>query len=64
MHSGNNLLSNSASAASAMSEELAAILSGLIGGVRYGLKIRVPHAVGEFLGPSAERGSSSLLFVS
>jgi hypothetical protein len=28
-------------------DEAAAILSGLIGGGRYGLKIRVPHAVGE-----------------
>ena len=27
-------------------DELAAILSGLIGGGRYGLKIRVPHAFG------------------
>jgi hypothetical protein len=28
-------------------DEAAAILSGLIGGGRYGLKIRVPHAVGK-----------------
>ena len=28
-------------------DEIAAILSGLIGGGRYGLKIRVPHALGE-----------------
>jgi hypothetical protein len=34
-------------------DEAAAILSGLIGGGRYGLKIRVPHAVGEqFVEPS------------
>lgn len=30
-------------------DEAAAILSGLIGGCRYGLKIRVPHALGEHL---------------
>ena len=30
-------------------DEVAAILSALIGGGRYGLKIRVPHAVGKFL---------------
>jgi hypothetical protein len=29
-------------------DEIAAIFSGLIGGGRYGLKIRVPHALGEF----------------
>ena len=29
-------------------DEVAAILSALIGGGRYGLKIRVPHAVGKF----------------
>jgi hypothetical protein len=28
-------------------DEIAAILSGVIGGGRYGLKIRVPHALGE-----------------
>jgi hypothetical protein len=30
-------------------EEIAAILSGAIGGGRYGLKIRVPHALGELV---------------
>lgn len=30
-------------------DEIAAILSGLIGGGRYGLKIRVPHALGELV---------------
>lgn len=28
-------------------DEVAAILSGLIAGGRYGLKIRIPHAFGE-----------------
>ena len=28
-------------------DELAAILSGLVAGGRYGLKIRTPHALGE-----------------
>lgn len=32
-------------------DEVAAILSALIGGGRYGLKIRVPHAVGKFVPP-------------
>ena len=30
-------------------DEVATILSALVGGGRYGLKIRVPHAVGKFL---------------
>jgi hypothetical protein len=30
-------------------DEIAAILSGVIGGGRYGLKIRVPHALGELV---------------
>ena len=29
-------------------DEVAAILSAFIGGGRYGLKIRVPHAIGKF----------------
>ena len=32
-------------------DEVADILSALIGGGRYGLKIRVPHAVGKFVPP-------------
>ena len=35
-------------------DEAAAILSGLIGGGRYGLKIRVPHAVGKTIHLSIE----------
>ncbi len=42
-----NLPGNAAGRA-ALWDEVAAILAGLIGGARYGLKIRVPHAVGEF----------------
>lgn len=42
------ILPGNAASRSALWNEAAAILSGLIGGGRYGLKIRVPHALGEF----------------
>ena len=42
------ILPGNAASRSALWDEAAAILSGLIGGGRYGLKIRVPHALGEF----------------
>jgi hypothetical protein len=40
-------LPGNASSRAALWDEVAAILAGLIGGCRYGLKIRVPHALGE-----------------
>jgi hypothetical protein len=49
MNNNNSILSNNISSSSHASvwEEVAAILSGLIGGGLYGLKIRIPHSFGE-----------------
>ena len=45
-------------------DEVAAILSALIGGGRYGLKIRVPHAVGKFVPPCSHNAKClSYLFL-
>lgn len=42
------LLNTSSYSHASLWEEAAAILSGLIGGGLYGLKIRIPHSFGEF----------------
>ena len=48
MNNSNSILSNiSSSSHASLWEEVAAILSGLIGGGLYGLKIRIPHSFGE-----------------
>lgn len=48
MNTSNSILSNiSSSSHASLWDEVAAILSGLIGGGLYGLKIRIPHSVGE-----------------
>ena len=48
MINSNNILSNISSGShSSLWDEVAAIISGLIGGGLYGLKIRIPHSFGE-----------------
>mmetsp|Transcript_25133 Transcript_25133/g.54187 ORF Transcript_25133/g.54187 Transcript_25133/m.54187 type:complete len:233 (+) Transcript_25133:112-810(+) len=45
MDNSNDIPPNNPVGAATLWDEVAAILSGLIGGGRYGLKIRVPHAI-------------------
>lgn len=45
--SGILIMNGNVDAGPRWNDEIAAIISGVIGGGRYGLKIRVPHALGE-----------------